>query len=1226
MDRLLKPDKLEASPNDSNARKVFDYWFKTFESFISAVLASSEAPDQVNRLALLTNFLSPETYSYIEMASTYEEAVRFLKKAYQGQKNIVFARYQLMTRKQKENESITEFIHALRLLAKTCEFEAVTAEKYKNEMTRDAFINGLHSCDIRQRLLEEETIDLLAVIRKAETLELAKKNADAYGKLEINQPTISKINLQMSNSKLPNKPSNNDFVNFSGTTHKYKACHFCGGPFHSKGRAACPAVEKNCFNCGKLGHFSKVCRQRPTYVSSLPVPEEQKQNEGNDDKILASAPACLQRTVISCAINNIKLDGLLDSGASENFISEKVVLDIGLRRHGKVSQVSMASSQLNAPVLGSVTTNLIIDGRVYNNLSFGVVPGLCSDIILGQDFMSQHDEIVFKLGGPRKGFILQHCSVAASRMNSPELFRNLEPGCRPITTKSRRFNESDKVFIKDEVSKLLNDGIIEPSFSPWRAQVLVTKDERHKRRMVVDYSQTINRYTLLDAYPLPSIDEQVNAIAQGHVFSTLDLKSAYYQIPLCSADRPFTAFEADGKLYQYTRLPFGITNGVSFFQRLIDEIISKNNLKGTYAYLDNITVSGHDQADHDRKLEQLLNAASQENLSFNETKCIFSQSEIDILGYRVSHLKIKPDPERLRPLIELPQPKTKKELQRIVGMFSYYARWIPGFSEKIKLLVDSIKQNSVPLSDAAVKDFNCLKEDLKSATLTCIKKGVAFTVECDASEHSLAASLNQGGQPVAFHSRTFNPSEKKYSIVEKEATAIMDAVRKWSHYLHGQRFRLITDQRAVSFMFNPQRLGKIKNTKIEIWRSELGNFDYDILHRPGKDNVVPDTLTRISSIVFNGLKLQEIHNHLGHPGVTRLTHFVRTKNLPFSVEDVKNVCRDCKVCAEVKPRFFQKPQERLIKATKPWERLSIDFKGPLQGKNNYMLVVVDEFSRYPFAFPCKDMTASTVIQKLRTLFGLFGLPMFVHSDRGSSFMSRELKDYLTQRGVATSRTTPYHPTGNGQCERTNQTIWRTILLCLRNHNSPSSSWENVLPDALHAVRSLLCTSTNATPHERFLKFERRSMLGQSLPHWLLQPGTVLLRRFNRSKSEPLVDHVELLDANPSFAHVRFPDGKESTVSVSDLAPFPKNTNSVDNHADTDIDNQSSLVPSEPSNSNIRDNYDEATATPPTNQTKDNQSQQTEPPISEHEGSTSQSLRRSSRVSRRPERFDDYVYQ
>ena len=158
------------------------------------------------------------------------------------------------------------------------------------------------------------------------------------------------------------------------------------------------------------------------------------------------------------------------------------------------------------------------------------------------------------------------CRVTVSTVETPRIFHNMLTTCQPIATKSRNFNHEDKLFIKEEVRKLLNEQIIEPSYSPWRAQVLVARDGRHKPRMVVNYSQTVNRYTILDAYPLPNINEQISEIAKWNVFSTLlDLKSAYYRIPLCPADRPFTAFKADGKLYQYTRLSFGVTKGVSCF-------------------------------------------------------------------------------------------------------------------------------------------------------------------------------------------------------------------------------------------------------------------------------------------------------------------------------------------------------------------------------------------------------------------------------------------------------------------------------------------------------------------------------------------------------------------------------------------------------------------------------------------------------------------------------------
>ena len=253
-----------------------------------------------------------------------------------------------------------------------------------------------------------------------------------------------------------------------------------------------------------------------------------------------------------------------------------------------------------------------------------------------------------------------------SNVKSPRLFNNLDPNVKPIATKSRRSIQADQSFIKKEVRQLLAEGIIEPSYSPWRAQVLVTKDERHKRQMVVDYLQTVNRYTLLDAYPLPSIDKQVAKIAKCSVFCTLDLKSAYYQVPLSVEDRPYTAFEAEGKLhvYQYTRLSFGVTNDVSFFQRIIDNIIAKYDLRDTYAYLDNITVCGKIMNDHDHNLKVLFSTAKSENFTFNNSKCVFARTEIDLIGYRISHNLIQPDPERLRSLLVLPFPQKKTELQK----------------------------------------------------------------------------------------------------------------------------------------------------------------------------------------------------------------------------------------------------------------------------------------------------------------------------------------------------------------------------------------------------------------------------------------------------------------------------------------------------------------------------------------------------------------------------------
>ena len=161
------------------------------------------------------------------------------------------------------------------------------------------------------------------------------------------------------------------------------------------------------------------------------------------------------------------------------------------------------------------------------------------------------------------------------------------------------------------------------------------------------------------------------------------------------------------------------------------------------------------------------------------------------------------------------------------------------------------------------------------------------------------------------------------------------------------------------------------------------------------------TFTRAFAASVPATSLTDIHVALCHPGVTRMLHFVRSKKLPYSTEDVKRVCSNCRVCAELKPQFYKTSQGVLIKATQPMERLSIDFKGPLptSTSNPYLLTIIDEYSRFPFAFACPNISSSTVIRCLDQLFTLCGTPAFVHSDRGTSFMSRELKEYLLQKGI-----------------------------------------------------------------------------------------------------------------------------------------------------------------------------------------------------------------------------------
>lgn len=1120
MEKFLRPDKFACDTTLPDSCQQWLYWERTFSNFITALEIEQNTPlGDAAKLQLLTNHLAPQIFFLVSDCSTYADALQQLQKTYVKPKNEIYARHCLASRRQQPGETLDVYMQALQQLSKDCNFRNVTAEESKNEYIRDAFINGITSSQIRERLLENSNLNLDQIFDQARALEMAHVHSCSFN---------SSLLLASNES------------NLSAST-KVNKCYFCGSIFHP--RFKCPALKSTCNNCGKKGHFSKVCQSKSKQKLTASSTSNDAQIESVSGElssslkhVTAASFSCLSKATIQIFINGHKIDALVDTGSSLSFINKPVSDECGVAKRPSSSSITMASTNHNVKVQESCTADVRINEHVYPNFTFLIMDNLCADAILGHDILKSHSYVELSFGGPRTP--LKICSLAVASVRPVSLFTNLSKECRPIAIKSRRHTVDDEGFIKVEVDKMLKEGIIQPSNSPWRAQVLVTSSPNHKKRMVIDYSLTVNKFTELDAYPLPRIDDIINKVSQYQVFSTIDLKSAYHQIPIVKQDRKYTAFEACGNLYQFCRIPFGVTNGVSAFQRVMDSLIRTENLQGTFAYLDDVTVCGKDQADHDQNLHRFMELTKKYNLTLNNEKCNFSSTSVTLLGYIIKDKTIRPDPERLRPMKQLTFPSDLTSLRRIIGLFSHYSKWISHFSDKIRPLVLC---KSLPPTPEVMESFEKLKFDILNSVVVSVDYSMIFTVETDASDFAIAATLSQGGRPVAFFSRSLSDSEKRHSAVEKEAYAIIESVRKWRHFLLGRYFRLVTDQKSVSFMFDSKH-GKVKNEKIIRWRLELSCYKYDIVYRPGKQNIVADTFSRVTAaVVSTSDSLLSLHQKLCHPGITRMVHWVRSKNLPFSVEEIKRITSQCSVCAELKPRFC-KSKGTLIKATSCFERLNIDFKGPLPSatRNRYILTIVDEYSRFPFAFPCPDVTSKTVIDCLLELFSVFGNPSFIHSDRGSSFMSKELKSFLMDRGVATSRTTAYNPAGNGQVERYNGVIWKTVELALKTKNIDIKYWEYALNNALHCIRSLLCTATNVTPHERMFHHSRRSVNGSSLPTWLTSNGPVFLRRHVReNKYEPVVEQVQLLEANPEYSYVRLPDGRETTVSNRYLAPIGK---------------------------------------------------------------------------------------
>ena len=223
----------------------------------------------------------------------------------------------------------------------------------------------------------------------------------------------------------------------------------------------------------------------------------------------------------------------------------------------------MASTAVKIKSKGFCLVDIVNNNTKYPATRLKVFENLCSNVILGLNLHSQHQRLIFQFNKSSPDLLASresHCTLAAAQATEVSLFSNLCSDIKPIATRCRRCGEDDRAFIDENIKKFMNEDIIRPSMSPWQAQVAIFNNQfkRHKKRICVDYSLTINVYTELDAFPLQRIDDMIIKLVACNCFSTFDLRSAYHQIQIVESERKYTAFEANGKLYEFNWIPIGV--------------------------------------------------------------------------------------------------------------------------------------------------------------------------------------------------------------------------------------------------------------------------------------------------------------------------------------------------------------------------------------------------------------------------------------------------------------------------------------------------------------------------------------------------------------------------------------------------------------------------------------------------------------------------------------------
>lgn len=579
-------------------------------------------------------------------------------------------------------------------------------------------------------------------------------------------------------------------------------------------------------------------------------------------------------------INNKKYFGLLDSGASISILGagcEELLDNPNIKFVNFPSYVKVADNGRRR-ILGYIIVSVSFGGKTAPQ-KFFLVPDLGQPLYLGMDFWRNFD-LKINISIPE---VLSSVEVTDSSESlltnkrhdiSPENQKLLNDaialfpsytknglgrttllsheidvgGAKP--TKQRYYPVSPAVQAEmyKEIDRMIELDVIEESSSPWCSPMAVVRKKNGKTRLCLD-ARKINDVTKKDAYPLPIIDGLLSRLDTTRYISALDLKDAFWQIPLTEESKELTAFTIPGRpLYQFKVMPFGLCNAPQALCRLMDRVIPHQLHDRIFVYLDDLLVTSATFEEHLELLKIVAKRLEVAGLTINVEKSKFNLKEVEYLGYVVGEGTLRVNPDKVSAIASYPRPSTVRQVRSFLGVTGWYRRFIANYSTVSAPLTDLLKKScKVVWTEKAEIAFKSLKQALISApVLRNPDFSRRFFIQCDASTSGVGSVLFQKTEegedhPICFFSQKLNGAQRNYSVTELECFAAVLSVKKFRAYIEGHPFTIITDHSSLKWLMNQRDL----SGRLARWSLKLQGFDFNIEHVSGSKNNVPDALSRV---------------------------------------------------------------------------------------------------------------------------------------------------------------------------------------------------------------------------------------------------------------------------------------------------------------------------------------------------------------------------------------------
>lgn len=787
--------------------------------------------------------------NYEKCTKTWKKLRRALKEEFGTVVDSHAVHRELLRRKKTSNESCQAYTYKMLEIAAQADVDVKSVIQYIIEGIQDDAVNK-------------------TILHGATTIRELKEKFIQYE--AIKKEEKSKTKQPKSDEK--KKMAKGDAAAGTSSTET-RRCFNCGSRDHLG--KVCPMKDKGakCFKCNQYGHIAKFCKESaaiPKETACIIIKNQpQKQvkrieitnqyfnsiiDTGSDLSLISLE--CYKKIGCPALSEGINFDGLgaLNNNTRGSFIAD-VVIDDG--KYKITFHVVGNEIMKHAVLIGADFLNLVELRSVKGRVTIHKIPEKSIDTdslpeVLKVDVVETADSLdfsyIFDKDARREVEIMvKNYEPKKTREVSTKMTLVLKDDI-PVYQKPRRLSLLEQTEVNKQLKVWLDDGIIRSSDSEYASPIVLVKKRNGDTRICIDFRK-LNQKIIKDRYPLPRIDDQLDRLQDAKIFSTLDLKNGFFHVEVAEESRKYTSFIIPTGQYEFMRMPFGLCNSPAVFQKFINAVFKELIFEGiVLTYMDDLIIPSSNIKQAVDNLRRVIEVSSQAGLHINWQKCKFFQTEIEYLGHIIVNGVIKPSGCKSNAVMKFPVLRCVRDVQSFIGLTSYFRKFIHRYSIIARPLTNLLRKNvEFKFGKEEEHAFRELKIALSNKPVLRLYKVKAETeLHTDASKSGFGAILLQKDSsdnvfyPVYYASGKTSPIEERYTSYELEVLAIIKALKKFRVYLLGIHFKIITDCKAFTQTMNKKDLC----IRVARWALALEEYDYEIQHRPAKNMMHVDALSR----------------------------------------------------------------------------------------------------------------------------------------------------------------------------------------------------------------------------------------------------------------------------------------------------------------------------------------------------------------------------------------------